>query len=251
MKVYFRILPLLIMCAVGALTVRAAGVFFGPDGGEDLAKIRALQPAAGPAPQLAQAGKKDGKKAQEKKAGEKPLDEGRGATVTSNRMPGPKKPRTSRERAPFRDLADITDSEVRLLRELSARREQLEKREKDLRHRGALLKAAEARMDEKLAQLKEVQKTVKELIAQKDEAEIKKVDRMVKVYQSMKPDQAAAILGKLQMPVLLDVVGRMKESKLGQILAAMPTEKAQELTLEMMRRRELIDAPPTGGQAGG
>lgn len=239
MAAKFRILPVMIVVAAGVMALRASEFAFGPGPdarrAEDVARIQALVPSAGPV-QIAQ-----------EKAGKKP-----GAGKTPEKMAAEKKTGsgTDRKRVPFRDLADITDAEVRLLRELSARREALAKREKDLRHRTALLKAAETRMDVKLVELKALQKTVTELVARKDAAEAKKVDRMVKVYQAMKPDQAANILGTLQMPVLLDVAGRMKEKKLAGILAAMPPKKAREITLELMRRRDLIDAPPlpaTGG----
>jgi hypothetical protein len=56
---------------------------------------------------------------------------------------------------------------------------------------------------------------------------------LVKVYETMKPRDAAAIFNDLGMPVLLAVVGRMKEAKAAAILAAMTPDKARDVTTQL------------------
>jgi flagellar motility protein MotE (MotC chaperone) len=60
---------------------------------------------------------------------------------------------------------------------------------------------------------------------------------LVKLYESMKPRDAATIFNDLEMPVLLGVVDRMKDRTAAPILAAMQPEKARELTIKLATLR--------------
>ena len=66
---------------------------------------------------------------------------------------------------------------------------------------------------------------------------------LVKVYESMKPRDAAVIFNDLDMPVLLQVVDRMKEAKAAPVLAAMQADKARELTTKLADMRTRRDNP--------
>src|SRR3546814_17091245 len=60
---------------------------------------------------------------------------------------------------------------------------------------------------------------------------------LVKIYESMKPKDAARIFEELDMEVLLEVVERMKERKTAPILAEMNPERAKTGTPELDQRR--------------
>ncbi len=53
---------------------------------------------------------------------------------------------------------------------------------------------------------------------------------MVKLYEAMKPKDAATIFNDLSMPVLLPVMDRMKDAKAAAIMAAMSPDKARDVT---------------------
>ena len=55
---------------------------------------------------------------------------------------------------------------------------------------------------------------------------------LVKLYEAMRPRDAATIFNELEMPVLLQVVDRMKEAKAAPVLAAMQPDKARDLTAQ-------------------
>ncbi|KKJ76517.1 hypothetical protein WH95_11915 [Kiloniella litopenaei] len=137
------------------------------------------------------------------------------------------------------DPFSMTDEEIELLQSLSARREQLETRERDVEQRETLLLAAERRIDEKIAELGKLQNTIEGLIVQHDEQSEKQMLSLVKIYESMKPKDAARIFEELDMVVLLEVVERMKERKTAPILASMNPKRAKAITLELAQRREL------------
>jgi flagellar motility protein MotE (MotC chaperone) len=138
----------------------------------------------------------------------------------------------------------MTEEEMAVLQKLSARREALDARERELDLRENLLAAAEKRLDAKLAEMKKIQGTVSGLIQKHDEEEEAKLKSLVKMYEIMKPKEAAQIFEKLEMPVLLDVIERMREQKSGPIIAKMDPAKAEKLTAALAERRTLPKTVP-------
>ena len=142
------------------------------------------------------------------------------------------------------ELPSFTQAEIDMLQDLGARRDQLDSRERaqDLRER--LLEAAEARIDEKIAELKTIEETIRARLVQHDEEKEAAMRRLVKMYENMKPKDAARIFTELDMEILLDVAERMREVKMAPILAAMAAVRAKQVTVRLALRRKL---PETGG----
>ncbi len=132
-----------------------------------------------------------------------------------------------------------TDEEMAVLQSLATRHGELDAREAQIAEREALLAAAENRMDEKTAELKALQESIQGLVGQHDEQEQAQFKSLVKIYENMKPKDAAKIFEQLEMDVLLEVVGRMREQKVAPILAQMQPTKAKDVTFELAQRRQL------------
>ncbi len=130
-------------------------------------------------------------------------------------------------------------SEVEVLKKLSQRREELEQRSRELDMREGLLKAAETRIDKKVDQLKELQASIDGLLKKHDAQEEAKMASLVKIYENMKPKDAARIFEQLDMRILLDVIERMSERRIAPIMAEMDPIKAKSVTAEMANRRQL------------
>lgn len=145
-------------------------------------------------------------------------------------------------------LASTTDfrsrSEVGLLQDLAARRQELNRLADELDTRERLLMATEQRIDGKIERLKSIEAQIKQLLHIHGEQEEAQLNDLVRVYETMKPKEAAAILEKLEIDVLLKVVQRMNNRKLALVLAQMDPEIAKKVTVEMATRREL---PPIEG----
>ena len=60
----------------------------------------------------------------------------------------------------------------------------------------------------------------------------------------MRPRDAAAILNELEMPVLLQVLDRMKEAKAAVLLAAMLPDRARTATVQLAAMRSRSVVPP-------
>ena len=140
------------------------------------------------------------------------------------------------------DVPSFSQVEVDLLQELRARRDALDTRDRaqDLRER--LLEAAEARIDEKIAELKAIEETIRARLVQHDEEKDETMRRLVKMYENMKPKDAARIFTELDMEILLDVAERMREVKMAPILAAMAVTRAEQVTVKLALRRKLPDS---------
>ncbi len=142
----------------------------------------------------------------------------------------------------------FTQAEIDLLQRLADRRIELEIWRKDIEMRERLLKATEKRLDKKVAELAAIQKTIKGLLKQYDKEQEAKLKSLVKIYENMKPKNAAVIFGELGMPILLDVVERMREARVAPILAKMSPQKAKRVTTELALRRNM-DTKNTGRAA--
>lgn len=143
------------------------------------------------------------------------------------------------------DPFSLTDEEIDLLQALAERRNELDLRTRQLEQREALLMAVERRIDEKVAGLQELRKSIR--IETDDEYK-----SLVKIYENMKPKDAARIFEELDMAILLPVAERMKERKLAPVLAKMKTNSAKALTAQLAKQRkapvaqkaELPSGPP-------
>jgi len=141
----------------------------------------------------------------------------------------------------------LTQEEIALLQRLAERRVELDAREKEIEQRTGLLKAAEGRIDDKIRQLKAFQDTIQGLIKTYDGQQEQKMVSLVKIYENMKPKEAALIFEDLAMDTLLSVAERMKERKLAAVMAKMNPEKARDVTVELSRLRDLPEAGAAGG----
>ena len=133
----------------------------------------------------------------------------------------------------------FTRSEVELLQRLSERREEIEGRARELDQREVMLRAAETRIDGKIAELRELEQALAELVAEVDEQEQQQVMQMVNIYGAMKPKDAARIFNDLDMPILLTIVESMRENKVAPILAEMDAMKATAVTEALSTRSKL------------
>src|SRR5690606_29253031 len=120
----------------------------------------------------------------------------------------------------------FSTAEVDLLRNLAARREELERWETNIGIKESALDATEKRINEKIQQIETMKKQVADLLSQYNTQEDAKIRSLVKIYENMKPKDAARIFDEVEMPILLLVIDKMSEKKAAPILAEMNSRKA-------------------------
>ncbi|MBI3441939.1 MAG: hypothetical protein HY052_09125 [Proteobacteria bacterium] len=140
-------------------------------------------------------------------------------------------------------------AELDVLQSLSKRRDELDKREQQMGQHEALLKVAEGEVDRKIAELNKIKKELVDLLNKQQTIQDERINSLVKIYESMKPKEAARIFDTLEMDVLLSVIGKMKENKSSPILANMDPEKARSVTIKLSEQHKLPDLPPDAKKA--
>jgi len=126
-------------------------------------------------------------------------------------------------------------SEVEILKRLSERRKQLDKFEQDLQMRDNLLKATEDKIEKKVDQLKDAEQKAASGAQTPDDAHRKQITDLVKVYEAMKPKDAARVFDGLDTKLLVDMSRAMNPKKLADVVSKMQPEIAQKLTTELAR----------------
>jgi len=181
-------------------------------------------------------------------------DVAKAAPPAEDARPGPQTAEASSSGAPsaaapdakpvMKDPLLLSPAEIEVLQELSARRAQLDRRAGDLDQQQIVMQAAEKRIDEKIAKLEALQKGIQSTVDKQNAADDARTQSLVKIYETMKPADAAQILSQLDMPILLQMLSRMKEAKTAPILAAMDPTKAEAITTAMAKRQNPPSVPP-------
>ncbi len=144
--------------------------------------------------------------------------------------------------------SEIDDEKIRkeVYDDLQQRRQLIEQKEKDLAQREALLKAGTEEINKKVEELNSIKTEIQSLLKKQNTEEEENTARLVKIYEGMKPKDAARIFNQLDMDVLLSVVTKMSERKVSPVIALMDPEKARSLTLFLSEQNKLPGANEMG-----
>jgi flagellar motility protein MotE (MotC chaperone) len=219
-------LPAIVFAAFMMTGLRVNAVFEMMEKGD---VFRAATPspmidASGDAPQLAQA----------EPVASKPLTNTAHAASNDEKAASPTPKADDDDDAQPRSAAEND-----IMNQLAKRRQEIEDRAKALDTREALIGVAEQRVDQKLKEMEALRNQVQTLLNQAGAAQQTQIENLVKIYETMKPKEAAKIFDALDMPILLGVVQKMKPQRVSAIMAEMAPEKAKEITVALTRQDQL------------
>lgn len=133
--------------------------------------------------------------------------------------------------------------------ELKARRELVERRERELETREAALALVEERLAAQIDRLESFKQDLEGVLGRISADEEARLAQLAKVYEAKK---AASILDSMGLDLLLAVVRRMRDAKVAAVIAEMDPAKARLLTAELAKAKMLPtltgpapSAPPT------
>ncbi len=238
LKERLRILPLLVVVASLAFIVRV---------GDAALQVKSLSGSAFAQSEPA----KTETKPEEKKVAEAPKDATPPAEPAAPEVKAAEKPGAvelpSAAPPAWSDAADadIDYSNLRkeLYQDLLQRRQQLDDKEKSLAQREALLDAGKQEIDKKVQELTGLRDEIQNLLKKQTDEETARIASLVKIYEGMKPKDAARIFNTLDMDILLEVVAKMSERKSAPIIAAMDAERARGLTTMLAEQKKLPELP--------
>ncbi len=136
-----------------------------------------------------------------------------------------------------------------VLRGLEEKKTMIDKQQKTLEQERKELDLFKEQIDEKIENLTALKKQIEEDLAlleqkktQKEmekEAEYEeKIGRLVKMYASMKPKNAAQIVDKMDLEVAREIFIRMREASASEILAFVDSEKAAKISERLAFKRK-------------
>lgn len=131
--------------------------------------------------------------------------------------------------------------------QLEARKQEIRKKEMELSELEKSLKLREERLaplqneiNSKFEELNELQTTLtayaKQLAEREKALKDAKISHLVALYSAMEPDKAAAIMDKLDIDIIVRILGNMKGKSAGQILAVMNPEKGALISERLSRQ---------------
>lgn len=137
------------------------------------------------------------------------------------------------------DFMNLTPNDLKVLESLFDYREKIKQKAKEVVQKEDQLQIVERRIQQQLTELKRIQGEITALLDKHDEQEEKKLLLMVKIYENMKPDQAAQIFNTLPEDRLLALLKRMKEAKSAAIMSNMNPSQVSHLTDKLLGQKEL------------
>lgn len=132
---------------------------------------------------------------------------------------------------------ELTQAELDVLQRLRLRREELDSRAVELEMRESVIAAAEHNLEGRIEEWRRLQSKVEALLARYENEQAEELERLATYYEKMKPKDAARVFNALEMTYLIDIVSRMNDARVAEIIGKMETIKAMELTMEMAKRR--------------
>ncbi len=179
------------------------------------------------------------------------------AGKVSTQPPAPTKLEVGDVSVPIDPAHPASGGERAILERLQERRKELDTRNRELDMRESLLKATEKRLQDKVAEMKDVESRVNTAMNARGKVEAQRFKDIVSMYENMKAKDAARIMERLDMKIQVEVASQIKPAKMSEILAQMTPDAAERLTSELARRAEgksqnpdqlpKIEGKPAGG----
>ncbi len=150
---------------------------------------------------------------------------------------------------PCPECPECPDPAKVVLRGLEDKKTKIDKENESLVQVKKELEIFEEKLDEKLENLKALQKQIKEDMAlltkqksskdqEKEAAYERKIGRLVKMYAGMKPKKAALIVDKMNLEVAQEIFLRMREASASQILSFVDSSKAAKISERLVFKRK-------------
>ena len=130
-----------------------------------------------------------------------------------------------------------------LLKLVETKRVELREKEDSLKREEERLTALRKEVDEKIAAYTKLLADVEAALKRVEAVKGEKLENVVKAYESMAAEDAAARLSMLDEQTALEIMTRMKSKKAGAIIAAMTPQKAASLTRSMAMLTVKKDKP--------
>jgi flagellar motility protein MotE (MotC chaperone) len=138
-----------------------------------------------------------------------------------------------------------SQEELSFFSKLNDRKRELDLREAELAKLEEELHKRKLELEEKIKQLEVTRSKISETLKTRVASDQEKVDKLVQVYSSMKPQQAAKVIETLNEDLAVEILDKMKKKSAAEVLDMMNAKKARRLS-EMLTgyQRSVANAGP-------
>ena len=133
----------------------------------------------------------------------------------------------------------FSEMEIKLLQELDIRRIELERREQALRVREKLADLAEVELKDRVEKMNELQGQLTVLLKNLSNKEEGELMQLAKIYEEMRPQNAAIVLNKLDDNIVFDLFKRMNKKDTAKIMEKMEPIKARRISKMLAEKSDL------------
>lgn len=137
--------------------------------------------------------------------------------------------------------AVISPETFRMIEMIEKKNRELKKKEETLKNKELQLKKLELKLREDLQKINLALARSEEQLGLKDERTRQNIDSLIKVYSSMKPEEAANILEALDEDLAIKIISGMKSQTAGQVLSQLDVKIAKTIS-ERLAGKILKDA---------
>jgi flagellar motility protein MotE (MotC chaperone) len=94
----------------------------------------------------------------------------------------------------------------------------------------AELQVQREQLEKRMNELEENRKKISSMLEERTQVDEKKVDTLVQLYSSMKPQQAAPVIESLDEDLAVEVIAKMKRKPAADIMNLLKPEKAKVIS---------------------
>lgn len=117
-----------------------------------------------------------------------------------------------------------------LIESVGRRQKDLDSREEELKIKEERIAAIRGDVEARIAELKRLHSSIEAFVKKIDEVNDERVKRLVKIYESMSPEEAAARIEKLDQGTAVMILASVSEKKAAKILGFVDVEKSVKLS---------------------
>jgi len=132
----------------------------------------------------------------------------------------------------------VSPETFRMIETIENKNREIKKREEELRLKEIRLEALEAKVRQDLEKIEKNIAESKELIGAQDAKTKENVDALIKVYSSMKPEEAASLVEAIDEELALKIVSGMKSKIAGQVLSKLNVKVAKRISEKLAGKKD-------------
>lgn len=139
----------------------------------------------------------------------------------------------------------VSPETFRMIETIENKNRELKKREEKLRLKEVRLEALEAKVRKDLEKIEKSISESNEQMGVQDAKTKENVDALIKVYSSMKPEEAANLVEVINEELALQIISGMKSKIAGQVLSKLDVKVAKRISEKLAGKR---DKPEPAGK---